>query len=164
MTPTQNSVWCLSISGGPCSGKTTAMAHLLRSQTELFPGTRLLVVPEAATLYHSFGARLPFVTGPSTCGEISADERILLWEMLLNELKRSCVTASLQNTLPGALRRREMRRVLWRVRRLESRCINEALGTSMPSVVLCDRGAPQPPSEHVAQAAVCPQPAVALGC
>ena len=102
------------ITGGPCAGKTTALAHLLENRVEVFTEAfNLEVVPEAATLYHQYGARLPFGVAPSTCGTVSASERNLVWEMLLNELKRT----------------------------LEARTVNSALrNNSKPSIVLCDRG------------------------
>ena len=49
---------------------------------------------------------------PSQCGRISAEGRNILWEALLNELKRS----------------------------LEAKCLNQALKIGEPSAVLCDRG------------------------
>lgn len=72
------------------------------------------VVPEAATLYHQYGARLPFGQPASRCGQVSESERNLLWECLLNELKRT----------------------------LETRTVNAALRnpSPRPSIVLCDRG------------------------
>lgn len=105
-------VHCFPVTGGPCSGKTTAMSYLQRNQASLFEGHSLLVVPEAATLYHKLGARLPFGTPASSCGQYSSEERNLLWELLLNELKRT----------------------------LEVQCINEALEAGCPSIVCCDRG------------------------
>jgi len=71
-----------------------------------------VVVPEAATLYHAHGARLPFGTPPSTCGRIDPTGRNILWEALLNELKRS----------------------------LESRALDGAVSDGTSTVVLCDRG------------------------
>jgi thymidylate kinase len=105
-------VYCFSITGGPCAGKTTAMSHLLERQSELFPDYKVTVVPEAATLYHQYGARLPFGTAPSTCGNWSPEQRNLLWEALLCELKRT----------------------------LEAETTNAAIKEERPSVVLCDRG------------------------
>ena len=105
-------VYTFTITGGPCAGKTSALAHLLEHQTKVFPQYDVDVVPEAATLYHQYGARLPFGMPPSRCGRISADERNLIWELLLNELKRT----------------------------LEVRTVNAALTSPRPSIVLCDRG------------------------
>ena len=105
-------VYAFSITGGPCSGKTTALAHLLQNQEDVFPSFCVRVVPEAATLYHQYGARVPFGQPPSLCGRVSEIGRNLLWEMLLNELKRS----------------------------LEAKVVNLALADSQPSIVLCDRG------------------------
>lgn len=105
-------LYCFSITGGPCSGKTTALSHVLSQHGSFFPGFAVDVVPEAATLYHQYGARLPFGQAPSRCGKVSADARNLLWEMLLNELKRT----------------------------LEAKTVNAALTSPLPSIVLCDRG------------------------
>ena len=106
-------VHTFAVTGGPCSGKTTGLAHLLRQGV---PGHQVFVVPEAATLYHEHGARVPFGTARSQCGRIDEDGRNVLWEMLLNELKRS----------------------------LETRAVNTALKSTAeggsPAVVLCDRG------------------------
>jgi hypothetical protein len=92
----------------------TALAHLLQNQADIFPGFSVDVVPEAATLYHQYGARLPFGQPASRCGQVSESERNLLWECLLNELKRT----------------------------LETRTVNAALRnpSPRPSIVLCDRG------------------------
>lgn len=100
------------ITGGPCSGKTTALSQL-EERGELL-GHRVSVVPEAATLYHHHGARLPFGMPASECGTVSEVGRNILWEALLNELKRS----------------------------LEVRTVNEALAADEPesTIVLCDRG------------------------
>lgn len=105
-------VFSFAITGGPCAGKTTAMSHLLNKQSELFPDYKVTVVPEAATLYHQYGARLPFGTAPSSCGKWSAEQRNLLWEALLCELKRT----------------------------LEAETTNAAIKEERPCVVLCDRG------------------------
>ena len=112
MVLTQQPVYSFSITGAPSCGKTTALSHLLSQHGSLFPGFNVDVVPEAATLYHQYGARLPFAQPPSRCGRITAEGRNLLWEMLLNELKRS----------------------------LEARSVNAALVSPRPSIVLCDRG------------------------
>ena len=69
-------------------------------------------MPEAATLYNQYDGRLPFGRPASCCGGYSADYRNLLWELLLNELKRT----------------------------LETRTVNAALAGPRPSIVLCDRG------------------------
>ena len=108
-----NQVRLFAITGGPCSGKTSALLHIAEQG---IPGVHLSVVPEAATLYHAHGARVPFNMPPSTCGRISAEARELVWELLLNELKRS----------------------------LETRAINAAAAAATtsrtPSIVLADRG------------------------
>ena len=105
-------VYVFPITGGPCAGKTTALAHLLEQDAVLFPDYSVAVVPEAATLYHQYDGRLPFGRPASCCGGDSADYRNLLWELLLNELKRT----------------------------LETRTVNAALAGPRPSIVLCDRG------------------------
>ena len=112
MLAAQPPVFAFSITGGPCAGKTTALAHLLKHQATAFPGFMVDVVPEAATLYHKYGGRVPFGMPPSTCGSVDADGRNLLWEMLLNELKRT----------------------------LEARTTNQAIASERPSIILCDRG------------------------
>ena len=71
-------VYIFPITGGPCAGKTTALSHLLKSQTDLFPNYNVDVVPEAATLYHQYGARLPFGQPASTCGTVSENDRNVL--------------------------------------------------------------------------------------
>lgn len=108
------SVQVFAVTGGPCSGKSTGIDFLARDG--LRHAARVHVVPEAATLYHDYAGRLPFGQAPSTCGRISASGRDLLWEMLLNELKRS----------------------------LEAKATNRALELSHSDggthLVLCDRG------------------------
>ena len=75
--PTQ-SVYVFPITGGPCAGKTTALAHLLQHQDTIFPSFNVDVVPEAATLYHQYGARLPFGQPASLCGKITENDRNLV--------------------------------------------------------------------------------------
>jgi thymidylate kinase len=105
-----NNVFTFTITGGPCAGKTTALAHLLKTQP--MAPFEVMVVPEAATLYHQYGAKLPYGVPASTCGRVSESDRNLIWEVILCELKRT----------------------------LETRTINAALKSGKPSVVLCDRG------------------------
>ena len=71
-------VYTFSITGGPCAGKTSALKHLLDQQLEAFPSFAVDVVPEAATLYHQYGARLPFGQPVSTCGKFTESGRNLL--------------------------------------------------------------------------------------
>ena len=73
------------VTGGPCSGKTTAIDKL---PAEL-SGWDLLKVPEAATLYFERGGRFPFATPPDVSEFFGAGDRNLLWESWLVELKLS---------------------------------------------------------------------------
>ena len=73
------------ITGGPCSGKTTAIAALPSEVA----GWDLLKVPEAATLYFERGGHFPFATPPDASGVHSPADRNLLWEGWLVELKLS---------------------------------------------------------------------------
>lgn len=84
---TTSPVFVFPITGGPCAGKTTAIAHLLEHQTAFFPDYDITVVPEAATLYHQYGGRLPFGQPASRCGRVTEGGRNLLWEMV-SESKR----------------------------------------------------------------------------
>ena len=79
---------CVVVTGGPCSGKTSAIEALPPTTPG---GLRVLRVKEAATLYHERGGRLPFAKGQGHRNE--------LWEAWLLELK-----LSLEN---GARRRAE---------------------------------------------------------
>ena len=80
------------LTGGPCSGKTTALETL---PGRLPCGSKVLRVKEAATLYHERGGALPFARG-----EPDRDE---LWEAWLVELKLSLENAALRRAsrLPG---------------------------------------------------------------
>ena len=75
-------VFVFPITGGPCAGKTTAIAHLLERHTSFFPEYDITVVPEAATLYHQYGGRLPFGQPASSCGRVTEGGRNLLWELV----------------------------------------------------------------------------------
>lgn len=56
-------VWHLALTGGPCAGKTTALAYLTEKLNNL--GFRVVVVPEAATLLIQSGIA-PWVIGGQT--------------------------------------------------------------------------------------------------
>jgi hypothetical protein len=111
---------------------------------------RVLVVPEAATLYHKYGARLPFASGPSSCGTWSADERNLLWECLLNELKRSLETKCVNEVRARA--RTNSDRYAWpscaapTLRRLLARPFWHALWHQEPLLAVTAERVPQVPS------------------
>ena len=80
----------LVVTGGPCSGKTTAI--------EALPGTlagyKLIKVPEAATLYFDRGGRVPFGAPADAAGVYAPEDRNLLWEAWLVELKISLENAA----------------------------------------------------------------------
>ena len=73
------------VTGGPCSGKTTAIKAL----PPVLEGHQLIKVPEAATLYFERGGALPFGTAADASGTYSPAARNLLWEAWLVELKIS---------------------------------------------------------------------------
>ena len=73
------------ITGGPCSGKTSAIESLPSS----IAGFEIIKVPEAATLYFERGGRFPFGTPADSSGRFSPLDRNLLWESWLVELKIS---------------------------------------------------------------------------
>ena len=101
------------VTGGPCSGKTTAIGRLQQACNHKLPSsTSLHVVREAATLYNTLGGRVPFGTPRARCG-MTEEDRNLFWECLLNEMKRA----------------------------LETTAVNAALSSDAEtSLVLCDRG------------------------
>ena len=82
----------LVVTGGPCSGKTT----LLAATRTLGGGrARVVAVPEAATLYHERGGRLPFgCAAVDASGAYDARARCLLWEAWLVTLKLSLEDAA----------------------------------------------------------------------
>ena len=47
-------IYCICLTGGPCAGKTTAIASVKQDLTQL--GVKVLVVPEAATILMKGGA------------------------------------------------------------------------------------------------------------
>lgn len=98
--PPAGSVASVVLTGGPCSGKTSAIQSL---PEELLPagstkdgeGWRTVIVPEAATLYHERGGNFPFGMPEDTSGQFSPLQRNLLWEAWLNELKISLENGAL---------------------------------------------------------------------